>query len=254
MELVTVDLVPVDNEKNVAKVVLNDPERRNALSQPMVERIVTVFDELESQPEVNAVVLTGAPPAFCAGADLAELEGVSRETLKPIYEGFLRIARSPLPTIAAVNGPAVGAGINLALVCDLRIAGRRARFSARFLGLGLHPGGGNTWLLQQIGGSQLATAMTLFGEVLNGEAAAERGLVWRVVDDEELIPTALKLAEFAASAPPALVQELKKTLRDLPGIDSHADAVEREYQSQAWSVEQPFFAERIAALRQRIQS
>src|SRR5205823_197881 len=107
--------------------------------------------------------------------------------LRSVYEGFLRVARSPLPTVAAVNGAAVGAGMNLALCCDVRIAGRSARFDTRFLKLGLHPGGGHTWMLQRAIGPQGAAAMVLFGDVLNGEAAEKCGLVWRCVDDDALL-------------------------------------------------------------------
>src|SRR5438132_666909 len=106
----------------VAVVTLDDPDRRNALNLDMVEDVERIFDAIESDPDVGAVVVTGAPPAFCAGADLSHLGGSQRDGLLRIYEGFLRVGRSPLPTIAAVNGAAVGAGMNLALVCDLRLA------------------------------------------------------------------------------------------------------------------------------------
>src|ERR671920_1584162 len=98
----------------------------------------------------------GAPPAFCAGADLGNLAEATGDGLGRIYEGFLRIARSPLPTLAAVNGAAVGAGMNLALVCDVRLAARRAPFDTRFIDLGLHPGGGHTWMLRNAVGPQVA--------------------------------------------------------------------------------------------------
>ncbi len=107
------------------------------------------MDGIEADPSVGAIVVTGAPPAFCAGADLGNLAEVDGERLGAIYEGFLRIARSSLPTLAAVNGAAVGAGMNLALGCDVRLAARRARFDTRFLQLGLHPGGGHTWMLRR---------------------------------------------------------------------------------------------------------
>ena len=94
--------------------------------------------DVEANPDVGAVVVTGAPPGFCAGADLSHLGGSQRDGLRSIYEGFLRVGRSPLPTIAAVNGAAVGAGMNLALCCDVRLAARRAKFDTRFLQLGLH--------------------------------------------------------------------------------------------------------------------
>jgi enoyl-CoA hydratase len=124
----------------VAVVTLNDPDKRNALNLDMVEEVTAALDAIEADEGVGAVVVTGEPPAFCAGADLSHLGASQREGLLRIYEGFLRFGRCPLPTIAAVNGAAVGAGMNLALVCDVRVAAERARFDTRFLQLGLHPG------------------------------------------------------------------------------------------------------------------
>jgi enoyl-CoA hydratase len=169
-----------------------------------------------------------------------------------VYEGFLRVARSPLPTIAAVNGPAVGAGMNLALCCDLRLAGRSARFDTRFLQLGLHPGGGHTWLLDRAVGPQAAAAAVLFGEVLDGEAAARCGLVWRCVDDADLLPLARELAARAAAAPRPLVERVKASLAAARLIAGHDEAVDAELAQQAWSIGQPWFAARLAALRNRI--
>lgn len=244
--------VHLDIEDSVATLTLDDSRRRNAITLPMVDDIGTAFDYLEASSEVGAVVVTGAAPAFCAGADLSHLQGAARQGLRRIYEGFLRIARSPLPTVAAVNGAAVGAGMNLALVCDLRIAARRARFDCRFLDLGLHPGGGHTWMLRQLGGAQLVTAMVLFGQVLDGDAAARHGLVWEMVEDESLLTRAREVASRAASAPPPLVEKVKETLHDMAAIDHHAEAVERELDPQVWSVEQPFFAQRLAELKAKI--
>jgi len=244
--------VRLDRRDRVAVVTLDDPDRRNALNLDMVAEVVATFEQLEADDGVGAVVVTGAPPAFCAGADLGNLGEARREGLKAIYEGFLRVGRSPLPTVAAVNGAAVGAGMNLALVCDLRIAGRRARFDSRFLDLGLHPGGGHTWMLRNAVGPHTAAAMVLFGEILDGEAAAAAGLVWRCVDDEALLDEAIAMGERAASAPRELVFEVKRSLLDMAGITRHEDAVERELDPQVWSVEQPWFAERLKALQQRI--
>ena len=122
--------VEVD-DRGVAVMTLRQPDRRNSLTLDMVGEIITAFDELESRDDVGAVVVTGAPPAFCAGADLGHLGDAQEAGLRAIYEGFLRVGRSPLPTVAAVNGAAVGAGINLALCCDLRIAARRVKATLR---------------------------------------------------------------------------------------------------------------------------
>ena len=128
------------------------------------------------------------------------------------------MGRCPLPTLAAVNGAAVGAGMNLALVCDVRVAARRARFDTRFLQIGIHPGGGHTWMLQRIIGPQAAAATVLFGEVLDGEQAERAGLVWRTVDDDELARIAHGLAARAAEAPRELSIVTKETLRDMATI------------------------------------
>jgi enoyl-CoA hydratase len=239
--------IKLELKNRVATLTLDDPRRRNAMSFDLADEMVATFDRLEADPQVGAVVITGQPPAFCAGADLSQLAGAVRQGLERIYQGFLRITRSSLPTIAAVNGPAIGAGVNLALVCDLRIAARSARFESRFLDLGIHPGGGHTWMLRQIGGSQLPAAMVLFGEPLDGMSAADHGLVWRCVDDEALLEVAQDLAGRAANAPPRLVAEVKATLAEIGKISDHPAAVERELDPQAWSVQQPELAERLAA-------
>jgi len=246
-------LVNLEVSDGVAVLTLNDPERRNALNLPMVDEIVEAMDSIETNPDVGAVVVTGAPPAFCAGADLSHLGGSQRDGLRSVYEGFMRIARSPLPTIAAVNGAAVGAGMNLALAVDVRLAARRARFDTRFLQLGLHPGGGHTWMFRRIAGPQAVAATVLFGEVLDGAEAERTGLVWRCVDDDALLDTARELAGRAAAAPRELVIRTKATIAAMATIDDHDTALERELEPQLWSVAQPEFRERLAAMQAKIK-
>ena len=246
--------VQTEISDGVATVSLDDPDRRNALNAEMVDEIVAAFDAIEADDAVGAVVVTGNGKGFCAGADLSHLGSSRRDGLLHIYEGFLRVGRSPLPTIAAVNGAAVGAGMNLALVCDVRLASYSARFDTRFLQLGIHPGGGHTWMLQRAIGPSAARAMLLFGEVLNGAEAETAGLVWRCVDDAELLDTAHELAVRAAVAPRELTRRTKATLDDVLTIDDHASAVARELETQLWSMDQPEFAERLAALQAKIKS
>jgi len=258
MGVIAVETQAVDNGGAVAILRLNVPDRRNTIGLDTVSAIIEAFAEFESETSnVGAVVITGTGRAFCAGADLSQLsahgeaDAADREAgLRQIYEGFLRIARSSLPTVAAVNGPAVGAGLNLALCCDVRIAGRSARFDPRFMQLGLHPGGGHMWMLQRTVGPQVAAAMVLFSEALNAEEALRHGLVLDVVEDEALAAQAVEFAARAASAPRALIQRAKRELMMPP--DEHARAVDREIEAQVWSMEQPFFAERLAQLRQRM--
>jgi enoyl-CoA hydratase len=246
--------VLTDIADGVAVVTLDAPDRRNALTLPMVDEIAAALDALEADPAVGALVVTGTAPAFCAGADLSHLGASQREGLLHVYEGFLRIGRSPLPSIAAVNGPAVGAGVNLALVCDVIVAGASARFDTRFLQLGIHPGGGHTWMLQRRVGSQAAAAMVLFGRVLDGPAAAEAGLAWTCVPDDELLATCREMAAVAAAAPRELVSRIRATMRDVQAIDDHDAAVERELDPQVWSINQPAFQEKLAAMQRRISS
>jgi enoyl-CoA hydratase len=156
----------------------------------------------------------------------------------------LRVLRSPLPTVAAVNGPAVGAGFNLALACDVRIAGASARFDARFLQIGIHPGGGHAWLLERAVGPQAAAAMVLFGERVDGSRAAEVGLAWRCVDDDALIDDAVALAARAADAPAELFAVVKATLREAPWQSDFDAAVRTELERQMWSFERGFFSPR----------
>jgi enoyl-CoA hydratase len=238
--------VRVSEADGIATVTLADEKRRNAMTAAMVEQIVATFDALEANDSVGAVVLTGEPPAFCSGADVSSLGALAsgegeRRSVVSIYEGFLRVLRSPLPTIGAINGPAVGAGMNLALVCDVRLAASSARFEARFLKIGLHPGGGHTWLLERAVGPQAAAAIVLFNEPIDGARAAEIGLAWRCVDDDALLEDAQALAARAAAVPRALSARAKQTLRAVPWQPDFETALATEVEHQAWSLGQGWF-------------
>jgi enoyl-CoA hydratase len=245
-------LVRTEVRERVAVVTLDDAQRRNAVSLAMADELASALRSLRTSSEPCPVIITGAPPAFSAGADLSDLEGATADDLRRIYAGFLAVADYPLLTIAAVNGPAVGAGLNLALACDLRLAARSARFDSRFLDLCLHPGGGHTWMLRRILGPQGAAAMVLAGEALDGEEAARRGLAWACVEDATLLDEARRLAGRSAVAPTELARRLKATLRAMETVQDHAGAVDRELGEQSWSLGQPAFGERLAALRRRI--
>ena len=246
--------VLTDISDGIATLTLNAPDTRNTMTMPMVDEIVAAMDAFEADPTVAAVIVTGAGSAFCAGADLGNLQTATAGSLGRIYEGFLRISRSTLPTIAAVNGAAVGAGMNLALGCDVRLAARRAKFDTRFLQIGLHPGGGHTWMQRRIVGPQATFASVIFGEVLDGAEAERTGLAHRVVDDDQLMTAARDLAAGAASAPRDLVVLTKATIKSMADVESHAAAVQAELGPQVWTARQPWFAERIAALKAKISS
>jgi enoyl-CoA hydratase len=243
------DHVQLEHRDAIAVVTLVDVERRNAMTAAMVDEIVATFDALETGGTTAAVVVTGAPPAFCSGADVSNLGALARaenvaerRSVTSIYEGFLRVLRSPLPTVAAVNGPAVGAGMNLALACDVRVAATTARFDTRFVKIGLHPGGGHTWMLERAVGPQAAAALVLFGQVADGPRAVEIGLAWSCHPPEELLDAAVTLAAGAARAPVALLGRVKQTLRQAPWQPDFDAAIATEVEHQAWSLGQGWFS------------
>jgi enoyl-CoA hydratase len=248
------DSVLYEVRERVALVTVNDPERRNAVTGEISAGLRLAVARADADAAVHAVIVTGAGSAFCAGADLSALGSAALESLRDLYDGFLAVADCTLPTIAAVNGPAIGAGLNLALACDVRIAGPKALFDARFQRLGIHPGGGMTWMLQRAAGPQVARAALLFGMRFDADAAVRHGIALNVADDP--LADAFALAAGPAAAPRDVVLATKATMRRTisPGaVDSeqHAFAVSTEVGPQAESLQSPEFVERLAAARRR---
>ncbi|MBU6330312.1 MAG: enoyl-CoA hydratase/isomerase family protein [Acidobacteria bacterium] len=247
-ELITLEILD-----GVALLTLNDPARANVVSNALNAAVIEALDDLEARDDIGALIVTGSGRAFCAGAHLDDLAACdSEEKLRTIYSGFLRLAATPIPTVAAVNGAAVGAGLNMALACDLILAAESARFDTRFLQIGLHPGGGNTWRLRRITDLQTTMALVVFGEVVDGPRAAEIGLAWRCVPDAALLDEARVLAARAAAAPTALVQQMKSTIIAMDAVTTSDAAVDTEIGPQLWSLGQPAFAELLARLRAQI--
>lgn len=247
--------VLISRHGTVAVITLNQPETRNVLSVEAVAALTDAYDALERGGVVRSVVLTGAGSAFCAGADLSTLEHAAAndfEGVRGVYEGFLRVRRSPLPTIGAINGPAVGAGFNLALSCDLRLASITARFDTRFAALHLHPGGGHTWLLTRAVGAQQAMLGCLFGEMWNADAALDRGLVAAIYPVDDLLPAAIELGARLAGLSGQYVRRLTATLRAANGNVDHEEILAMESRAQEWSLKQPEFLDGLAGIRARI--
>jgi enoyl-CoA hydratase len=242
--------VLLERRGGVVVLTVSDPARRNALSLDLSDRLARAVHACDRDETVHAIVITGAPPVFCAGGDLGALAAIGRSgseaDLHRIYAGFLAVANAAVPTIAAVNGPAVGAGLNLALACDLRLVGPGALFDARFLQLGIHPGGGMTWLAHRAAGAQTAAALTLFGVPLDAQESVRTGLAYRLVEvagephspaaHEAVVAAAVDLAHRAASAPRDLVVATKTTLRATATMPLHADAVQYEATRQVTSL------------------
>jgi enoyl-CoA hydratase len=248
------DLVLYSVADHVALITVNDPDRRNAITDQMSAQLRAAVEQAEADADVHAVVVTGAGKAFCAGADLSALGAAADEGLLRLYDGFMAIGSCTLPTIAAVNGAAVGAGLNLALAADVRIAGPAALFDARFQKLGLHPGGGATWMFQRAVGPQVARAALLFGTRFDADAAVRHGLALSVAEDP--VAAALELAAGPAAAPREVVLATKATMRATasPGsidTDQHEAAKCAELGPQVKSVGSPEFAARLAAAQRR---
>lgn len=249
------DTVLIERREGYAIVTLNDPDRRNVFTLAMSARVQEIFDDLEADPEINAVIITGAGKGFCSGGHLDELlENPGPEGMRKIYAGFVRIAKSRLATIAAVNGAAVGAGMNALLVCDVVIAAESAKFDSRFLQIGLGPGGGHTWRLRNNIGLQATKAMVLFGEVLDGKRAADIGLAWKCVPDDDLLDAAEELAAKAAKAPKELLMRTKDTIHNTLAITDSDTAIDNELDTQVWSMGETAFVDMVSSLKNRISS
>jgi enoyl-CoA hydratase len=229
----------------VAVLSLNAPERRNALTVAMAGELVAACEELDADAAVGAVVVRGEGGFFCAGGDRGTLEAAGQDPADPevyaglgsVYRSFARVGELEAPTVAAVRGGAVGAGLNLMLATDVRIVARDAKIISGFIPIGLHPGGGHGALLGRTGVREAAAAMALFGERIDGERAAELGLAWAAVDDGEVEPAALELAA-SAGADPELARRTAASLRTVLGPPPlpWPAALELERASQMWSM------------------
>ena len=245
-------LIRIGRKATVAILTLDDPKRRNILSPELCRDLSTAVAAANADESVKAIVITGAAPAFCAGADLDDLQAAARgetDALHAVYQSFMDVAESALPTIAAVNGAAIGAGLNLALACDMRIAGADALFDTRFLKIGLHPGGGHGWMLLRAVGWAQATRLLLLASAVHAEEAREIGLVQRVVPADDLVETAVALADRSAALPRDLLIRTKASLR-LAAQADHRATFDHEAREQMQSLHEPPFI----ALVQRLQA
>lgn len=245
------DLVRTEHvEGGVAVLTLDDAAHRNALTLELTRALAAAV-QVALADGARALVLAAEAPVFCAGGSVDDLLE-PRADLPEMYAGFLALADAPVVTVAAVDGPAIGAGVNLPLACDVVVASPAARFDPRFLDLGLHPGGGQLWRLERRVGRQAAAALVLCGDTLDGVEAEAKGLVWRCVPAADLLDTALGLARRAASRPAPVMARAKATLDATPSLATAADAVAFELEAQRWSMATPAFAERLAELRAKL--
>ncbi len=245
--------------EGVVRLTLNRPEQRNALTGELARELRRAVAEEAGPGGARVLIVTGAGSAFCAGADLGALTAGAasaserRAILADYYRAFLDLRDLPIPTIAAVNGPAVGAGLNLALACDLRILAAGARLAAPFLRLGIHPGGGCTWMLTRIAGSATARELLLLGEPVLAERALQLGLAAEVVPDDRLLDRSLEVATQLARLPGQVVMDLKMTLNLAESGASFAAVLAVEAQAQSESMGTDDAREGWTAFRERRQ-
>jgi enoyl-CoA hydratase/carnithine racemase len=205
----------------VALLVLDNPDQRNAMSDAMTEAWSAAVRDLAGDPTVRAVVVTGEGSAFCSGGDTSWIAGDPdatvddlRRRMLPFYRAWLAIRSLEVPTIAAVNGAAIGAGLCLALACDIRYAATSARLGAPFVKLGMHPGMAATWSLPEVVGPAAARDLLLTGRVVGADEALRLGLVSRVIDDAAFLDEVLAVAADGAAPAPIASRLTKLALAD----------------------------------------
>lgn len=216
----------VEKQDAVLTVTLNQPERRNPISDlAMIDALIDTMAEADADLGVRVVILTGAGTAFSSGGDLKQMKagvglraGLPAQTRRNYRTGIQRLPLAfqalEVPVIAAVNGPAIGAGLDLATMCDIRIAAESAKFAESFVKVGIVPGDGGAWLLPRIVGFSRATELALTGEMFDAKQALEWGLVSHVVPDGELMVKAREIAGKIAANPPHAVRMTKRLLRE----------------------------------------
>lgn len=215
----TSDTILLDVSERIATLTLNRPDKLNALSGEMMEELVPIMERLAEDKEVRCVVVTGAGRGFCAGGDIAGMASVETlpnenpmARLRRLEETSRLLHEMPKPTIAMVNGPAAGAGLSIALACDIRIAGESARFGTAFVRIGFSGDFGGTWMLQRLVGPAKARELYFTGDLIDAREAERIGLVNRVVPDDELASETRALAERMAKGPPIALARMKQNM------------------------------------------
>ncbi len=218
-----------EESDGIVMLTLNEPKTRNAISDAIIEGIVDACRRINADMSVRCMILTGAGEGFSSGGNVKQMRdgeglfGGAPVDMRRAYQHTIhQIARSlydlEVPSICAVNGAAIGAGCDTTLMCDIRIAGRKAQFAESFLRVGLVSGDGGAWFLPRVVGLSRAYEMTLTGDVIDAEKAERWGLVSKVVDDDKLMDEAMALAHRIAAFPPHAIRLNKRLLRESQGV------------------------------------
>jgi enoyl-CoA hydratase/carnithine racemase len=230
------DEVKIERSDFVATITLNRPDRLNTISQGMLSSLSEALIACDQDPEIRAIIITGAGRAFCAGLDLndaASEDGVSKGGFALSTKLELRdfppnvLYHLDTPTLCALNGGAAGFGMDLALGCDIRITARSGKLAAVFTKRGVVPESGGTWLLPRLIGWSKAAEIVFTGRTLDAQACLDLGLVSRVVDDDALMQEVMELAQEIASSAPLAVQSAKRMMRAglMEDFDAHVERV-----------------------------
>jgi enoyl-CoA hydratase/carnithine racemase len=217
--------IQVETRDGVSVITLNRPDRLNAFTLTMIDSWAAALRELHADPDCRCVVITGAGRAFCAGVDLDTLDEDedAAEFKRVLWVRIYQVARAvhdtDKPVIAAMNGPAVGAGLDMALQCDLRIASETASFSMGYVRLGLVPGDGGPYLLPRLVGISRALELFWTGRAIDGREAREIGLVTEAVPDGQVLPRAMELAHEIAAAPAEVVRVTKRLVYECASLE-----------------------------------
>lgn len=229
-------LVELTEDHGVAWITLNRPDKLNSLTSDMLQTLQAHVSSVSTSDTVRALVITGAGKAFCAGQDLADVDGADLgDVLEQDYNPLVRAIKGlNMPVIACVNGVAAGAGANLALSCDLVLAGTSAKFIQSFVHLGLVPDAGGSWALPKLIGLPRAMGLSMTGEPLMAETAAQWGLIWKCVDDDALIEETSALAVKLATQATVGLAYTKQLLNgsSTNTLDQQLD-LERDFQQAA---------------------
>ncbi|HTZ80225.1 MAG TPA: enoyl-CoA hydratase-related protein [Stellaceae bacterium] len=233
------DTIRFEIEGPIATITLNRPERMNAFTWEMIDAWAAALEECGRNDAVSVVIVTGAGKAFCSGGDIADMKQRGSQTaLQRKQDLQAHVHRIPLtlqaldkPVITAINGAATGAGMDLALMTDLRIAAESARLGETYVKVGLVPGAGGAWLLPRLVGAAKALELFWTGDLIDAEEALRIGLVNRVVPDAELLPATRALAEKIAAAPPLSVRTIKRAVYQGLASDlrAHLDLISSHY-------------------------
>ena len=250
-------LLKLEIHRHRATLTLNDPETRNAMSEAMGEQFVQVIREIQADKSIRVLVLTGAGKAFSGGGHLEMLEAKTRISqdenealMKGFYANFLSLTDVGVPVLAAINGHAVGAGLCLAMACDIRIASTEAKLGLNFVNLGLHPGMGATFSLPRLVGPAKAAELLYTGAIISAEEGQRIGLVNRAVPPESFLQVVDEMAGQIAAAGPQAVRELKASLRMLSSSNLE-ECLAREAKCQGADYVGTEFAEGIKAAREK---